>query len=106
VAGLLLSVTALSQDQAHVEVFGGYSGQFFGSFGTSNLHGWNASAIWKFQDGLAIAADFGGYYGTHVDRIEGSYSLHSFLFGSTVFNWSTEVGKDQSLCSSPCGCRP
>ena len=81
VSSVLFSVTALSQDQAHVEVFGGYSGQFFGSIATSNLQGWNASATWKFRDGVGIAADFGGYYGSRVERITADYRLHSFLFG-------------------------
>jgi len=93
VAGLLLSVPALSQDQAHVEVFGGYSGQFFGSFATSNLQGWNASATWKFRNGMGIAADFGGYYGTRVERIESSYSLHSFLFGPQFSTGAPRLGR-------------
>jgi hypothetical protein len=94
VSGLLFSVPAMAQDQAQVEVFGGYSGQFFGSRTTSNLQGWNASPTWKFQDHVAIAADFGGYYGSHVERISASYSLHSFLFGP---QFSTGVPKLERL---------
>jgi hypothetical protein len=93
VSGLLFSVPAMAQDQAQVEVFGGYSGQFFGSFSTSNLQGWNASATWKFQNHVGIAADFGGYYGSHIERFSASYSLHSFLFGPQFSTGVPKVGR-------------
>jgi hypothetical protein len=83
----------MTQDQAQVEVFGGYSGQFFGSSSTSNLQGWNASATWKFQDHVGIAADFGGYYGSYVERNSASYSLHSFLFGPQFSTGVPRLGR-------------
>jgi hypothetical protein len=83
----------MAQDRTKVEVFGGYSGQFFGSFTTSNLQGWNASATWKFQDHVGIAADFGGYYGSRVERINASYRLHSFLFGPQFSTGVPELGR-------------
>jgi hypothetical protein len=106
VSGLLFSVPAMTQDQAQVEVFGGYSGQFFGSFSTSNLQGWNASATWKFQNHVGIAADFGGYYGSHIERFSASYSLHSFLFGPQFSTGVPRLGRLNLFAHLSCRCRP
>src|SRR6516162_175954 len=62
---LLFGLCALSslsaQEQAKVELFGGYSQMRFAG---TNLNGWEASGQYKFLDWLGGVADFDGHYGS------------------------------------------
>jgi opacity protein-like surface antigen len=75
------------------------------SSGRTNLNGWNGSVEGKVLPFIGVVADFSGHYGTvplavnpkctaiigaECSSLNGSASIHSFLFGPRV---SVSVGK-------------
>lgn len=81
---LLLGLCALSsfsvhaQDDAKVEVFGGYS---YMRFESSNLNGFEISGQYKFADWLGGVADLGAHYGS-ISGI--GTSNYTYLFGPQI----------------------
>ena len=50
-----------------------------------NLNGWNAQGAYLLNPHFAVAADFGGYYGTPtISGLKFKTKAHTFLFGPAV----------------------
>jgi len=50
-----------------------------------NLNGWNAQGAYLLNPHFALAADFGGYYGTpKISGFDFKTKAHTFLFGPAV----------------------
>ena len=74
---LLISVTAVAQDTAKAEVFGGYSAVPDAGI-EQILHGWNTSVNGNITDWLGFKGDFSGHYTT---RGGVKVKLHILTFG-------------------------
>ena len=90
---LIAALPLLAQnDFPRAQVFGGYSyvsADFQGASGRQSLNGWNGQASVNFNKWLGITGDFGGYYGSVREKVEGvpvniSFHDYSFLFGPTL----------------------
>jgi len=107
---LLVSASALAQDNPKVQVFGGYSllhadsggisgsdvdagfGAPSGTFSTkNNFSGWNGELQYNVSPWLGAVADVSGHYGTPVSAIAGTglpaapmAQSYFFLFGPVV----------------------
>ena len=71
-----------SEGERPFEIFGGYS--YLRDDG-HNLNGWTGTLIVNFNKWFAIAADFDGHYGSHLEGIESvRVREHGFTFGPHV----------------------
>jgi len=90
---LVLSISAVAQDQPKLEVFGGYSLESIipcgagcreagESFPLTNFNGWNVSATGYLYKSLGVTASFGGYYASHIvyDPVVSGHR-YSYMFG-------------------------
>jgi len=92
---LLMSMPLLAQDNAKLEVFGGWQYQHLGGdmgyvLGNSLPVGWNASVTGKINKHLGVTADFSGNYKSYTNAgIAGHTHLYTFT-GGPVYSLNSE----------------
>jgi opacity protein-like surface antigen len=94
---LLSSHSAMAQEIAKSEVFGGYS--YFHTDGGGSLHGWNGSVDVNLNKWAGVVADFSGHYGSSSTSVStviigqpglsveasADSNIYTFLAGPQVF---------------------